>query len=104
MADDVGMYSRLYRQQIGPELFPSRAIMQQYVRQNLPAVKFLPSVFCRTFFSGLCWRGINGDAEHLPKRLEPEPVSDTTALQVIDASATLVARPGASCGPKTRDV
>jgi len=88
VADDVGMYTNLVDKQSGQSYFQAATIMQQYVRQNLPAAS-VPSIpFFQDLYPGYAGGGLTATQNIYQKAWALNPASDTTALQVIDASAT----------------
>ena len=87
-ADDVGMYTNLLDPKSGQTYFQAATIMQQYVRQNLPASQ-VPSIpFFQDLFPGYAGGGLTATQNIYQNAWSQNPASDTTALQVIDASAT----------------
>ena len=88
VADDVGMYTNLIDPKSGQSYFQAATIMQQYVRQNLPASK-VPSIpFFQDLYPGYAGGGLTATQNIYQSAWTLNPASDTTALQVIDASAT----------------
>ena len=72
VADDTGMYTNLVDNKSGQTYFQAATIMQQYVRENLPASK-VPSIpFFQDLFPGYAGGGFDRDTEHLSERLVPE--------------------------------
>jgi len=88
VADDVGMYTNLLDPKSGQTYFQAATIMQQYVRENLPANK-VPSIpWFQDLFPGYAGGGLTATQNIYQNAWSQNPASDTTALQVIDASAT----------------
>lgn len=88
VADDTGMYTNLIDPKSGQSYFQAATIMQGYVRQNLPASK-VPSIpFFQDLFPGYAGGGLTATQNIYQNAWSQNPASDTTALQVIDASAT----------------
>lgn len=88
VADDVGMYTDLVDNKSGQTYFQAATIMQQYVRENLPANK-VPSIpFFQDLYPGYAGGGLTATQNIYQNAWAQNPDSDTTALQVIDASAT----------------
>ena len=88
VADDVGMYTNLIDKQSGQSYFQAATQMQNYVRQNLPASS-VPSIsFFQNLFPGYAGGGLSATQNIYQTAWSQNPASDTTALQVIDASAT----------------
>jgi hypothetical protein len=88
VADDVGMYTNLVDPKSGQTYFQAATIMQQYVRQNLPANKVPNIPFFQDLFPGYAGGGLTATQAIYKEAWSLNPASDTTALQVIDASAT----------------
>src|SRR5260370_41539336 len=61
---------------------------QQYVRQNLPASKVPAIPFFQDLFPGYAGGGLTATQNIYQNAWIQNPASDTTALQVVDASAT----------------
>lgn len=88
VADDVGMYTNLIDSKSGQSYFQAATQMQQYVRKNLPAAS-VPSIpFFQDLFPGYAGGGLTATQNIYQNAWAQNPASDTTALQVIDASAT----------------
>lgn len=88
IGDDVGMYTNLVDPQSGQSYFQAATAMQQYVRANAPvsSVKSIP--FFQNLFPGYGGGGFTATQNIYNNVWSQNPASDTTALQVIDASAS----------------
>ncbi len=88
IGDDVGMYTNLVDPKSGQTYFQAATLMQQYVRQNLPANKVPNIAWFQDLFPGYAGNGLSATQSIYQNAWLQNPASDTTALQVIDASAT----------------
>ncbi len=86
--DDVGMYTNLIDPKSGQNYFQAATMMQQYVRKNLPASHVPAIPFFQDLFPGYAGGGLTATQNIYQSAWIQNPASDTTALQVIDASAT----------------
>lgn len=98
VGDDVGMYTNLIDNKSGQSYFQAATLMQQYVRANLSAFR-VPSIpFFENLFPGYAGSGLTATQSIYQSAWSQNPASDTTALQVVDASATGCS-PCSSLGP-----
>ena len=88
VGDDVGMYTNLVDNKSGQTYFQAASVMQQYVRQNLPASQVPAIAFFQDLYPGYAGGGLTATQNIYQQAWAQNPASDTTALQVIDASAT----------------
>ncbi len=98
VGDDVGMYTNLMDNKSGESYFQAATLMQKYVRANLP-VSNVPAIpFFENIFPGYAGNGLTATQSIYQSAWSQNPASDTTALQVVDASATGCS-PCSSLGP-----
>jgi hypothetical protein len=88
IGDDVGMYTNLIDPKSGQSYFQAATIMQQYVRKNLPASQVPAIPFFQDLYPGYAGGGLTATQNIYQSAWTLNPASDTTALQVVDASAT----------------
>ncbi|HEX4230796.1 MAG TPA: carboxypeptidase-like regulatory domain-containing protein [Bryobacteraceae bacterium] len=88
IGDDVGMYTNMVDPQSGQTYFQAATAMQQYVRQNAPLSSVKPIPFFQDLFPGYAGSGLSATQNIYQNYWTQNPASDTTALQVIDASAS----------------
>ena len=88
IGDDVGMYTDLTDPQSGQSYFQAATAMQQYVRANAPVANVKPIPFFQNLFPGYAGSGLSATQNIYSNVWSQNPASDTTALQVIDASAS----------------
>ena len=85
--DDVGMYTNLVDPTSKQSYFQAATAMQHYVRAKTPVSGIAPIPFFENIFPGYAGNGQTA-TQNIFKYWAANPNSDTTALQVIDASAT----------------
>jgi hypothetical protein len=88
IGDDVGMYTNLIDPKSGQSYFQAATVMQQYVRGNVPASRVPAIPFFQDLFPGYAGSGFSATQNIYQNVWLQNPASDTTALQVIDASAS----------------
>lgn len=88
IGDDVGMYTNLVDPKSGQTYFQAATIMQQYVRANAGVGSVQPIPFFQNVFPGYAGGGLSATQNIYQNVWTQDPASDTTALQVIDASAS----------------
>ena len=88
IGDDVGMYTNLVDPKSGQTYFQAATAMQQYVRANANVGGVQPIPFFQNLFPGYAGGGLSATQNIYQNVWSQNPASDTTALQVIDASAS----------------
>jgi hypothetical protein len=88
IGDDVGMYTNLVDPKSGQSYFQAATVMQQYVRAGVPASSVPAIPFFQNLFPGYAGSGRTATQNIYQNVWSQNPASDTTALQVIDASAS----------------
>lgn len=88
LGDDVGMYTNLVDPKSQQSYFQAANQMQNYVRGNTPVANVQPIPFFENVFPGYAGAGRTATQNIFRDVWSDNPNSDTTALQVIDASAT----------------
>ena len=85
--DDVGLYTNLVDPKSKQSYFQAANAMQNYVRAKTPVSAMAPIPFFENIFPGYAGAGLTA-TQKISSYWAANPNSDTTALQVIDASAT----------------
>jgi len=85
--DDVGLYTNLVDPTSKQSYFQAATAMQNYVRAKTPVSGIAPIPFFENIFAGYAGNGQTA-TQNIFKYWAANPNSDTTALQVIDSSAT----------------
>jgi len=88
VGDDVGMYTNLVDPKSNQSYFQAANAMQSYVRAASPVKGVQPIPFFEDLFPGYAGGGLSATQNIFKNAWSQNPNSDTTALQVIDASAT----------------
>jgi hypothetical protein len=88
IGDDVAMYTDLIDPKSHMSYFQAATAMQKYVRANAPVSSVQPIPFFEDIFPGYAGNGLTATQNIYQNAWLLNPASDTTALQVIDASAT----------------
>jgi hypothetical protein len=87
IGDDVGMYTNLVDPVSHQSYFQAATAMQRFVRTKTPVANITGIPFFENLFPGYAGGGLSA-TQNISKYWTANPNSDTTALQVIDASAT----------------
>lgn len=88
VGDDVGLYTNLVDPASKQSYFEAANAMQRYVREKTPVGGVAPIPFFENIFPGYAGGGLSATQNIFRNVWSANPNSDTTALQVIDASAT----------------